>query len=221
MCAQEQLGIIEIVKIVDRRTRTELDALDLLQIDKVRLLRVGRHAAELDTREGILERIAKLAAEQRGSAGIIHLEIAGLGGIIHHLTAIQQHHELAGIDVNDRAVGDYVLTALFIVVSLVASANGHALGKDGSLTHGVGFNDLQPLICKCTAHGVHRCFDNTHSYILLYSFCILHLFTHCFRKATASDPRCAPMPRSPPSFRGTRADRCRARPGSTWSRQTA
>ena len=46
VCAQEQLGIVELVEVVDRISRSEFDSLDLLQIDIENLLLVRSLAAE-------------------------------------------------------------------------------------------------------------------------------------------------------------------------------
>ena len=53
--AQEQLGIIEAVKIVDGIAGAELDALDLLEVDIINLLLAGSASCEADTVQRILQ----------------------------------------------------------------------------------------------------------------------------------------------------------------------
>lgn len=62
---QEQFRIIEGVKVVDRIGGAELDALDLLQIDIKDLLGIGSCAAKTHTVKGFLDRIPKIAIEER------------------------------------------------------------------------------------------------------------------------------------------------------------
>ena len=56
MCAEEKLCVVEVVKIVYGCSCAELNALDLLEIDEINLLRIGGSTTVLDTREGILKR---------------------------------------------------------------------------------------------------------------------------------------------------------------------
>ena len=65
MASEEQLRIVEGVKVVDSIGRTELLSLDLLQVYEIDLLCAGRSTAVLDTLEGLLYRLAELAVEQR------------------------------------------------------------------------------------------------------------------------------------------------------------
>ena len=102
--AQEQFGIVKIVKIIYGIARAEFNALNLLQVDEICLLRGGGDTAVFDAAKGFCKRLAKLSREKRGHGRVIHLVIAGLGGKVYHLAAVNQKHELIVIYMNDRAV---------------------------------------------------------------------------------------------------------------------
>ena len=54
MRPQEQLRIIEVVKIIHRVPGAEFDSLDFLQVHIIDLLRRGRNPAKTDTVKGFL-----------------------------------------------------------------------------------------------------------------------------------------------------------------------
>ena len=159
---QEKLGIVEVVKIVDRIRRAELDALDLLEIDEVRLLCIGGRAAELEALPDILQRVTELPVEERGRTVVVNLIIAFLCGIVHDLAALDQHHELVGVDVNDRAVADDILGAV-LVGRTAALVDEDAARKDGRIAHVIRFDGVEPLVAERAAYGAHCCFDKSHS----------------------------------------------------------
>ena len=170
MCAQKQLGVVEGVKVIDRGAGAELDALDLLQVDKVHLLCTAGHAAVLDTGEGLLNGCPEGAGKEGGGGLVVHLVVTLLGGEVYHLAAVHQQHELVRVDVDDRTVGYVVLCSLFVVVSLVVLAHLHALTEDGGSTHIIGLKDLLPLVGKAASDGVERCFDDSHDRISFQIF---------------------------------------------------
>ena len=162
VCAQEKLGVVEIVEIVDRIRRAELDALDLLQVDEIRLLCIGGRAAELEALPDILQRIAELPVEERGRAVVVNLVVAFLSGVVHDLTALDQHHELVGVNMDDRAVADDVLRSL-LVGGAAALVNEDTARKDGRVAHFIRFDGVEPLVAERAADGAHCCFDKSHS----------------------------------------------------------
>ena len=162
VCAQEKLGVVEIVEIVDRIRRAELDALDLLQVDEIRLLCIGGRAAELEALPDILQRIAELPVEERGRAVVVNLVIAFLGGVVHDLAALDQHHELVGVNMDDRAVADDILRSL-LVGGAAALVDEDTARKDGRVAHFIRFDGVEPLVAERAAYGAHCCFDKSHS----------------------------------------------------------
>ena len=101
---EEQLGIIEAVKVVYGRPRAELYALYLLKVDEEYLLAGGGGAAILYAAEGLLKAIAELAAEKAWHGRIIHLKVARLRSVVHHLAAVNKDHELVVVNVYYRTV---------------------------------------------------------------------------------------------------------------------
>ena len=148
---QEQLGVIEVVVILQRAARAELDALDLLQVHEEYLLLAGGNAAVLHAGEGLLHGSAKLAVEEGGHAGIVHLVITGLRRVVHDLAAVHKQHALVIVHMDDRAVGDGVVRALGVRVALIALADLHACGEHSRVVHGIGFDDFKPRISKTAA----------------------------------------------------------------------
>ena len=64
MSSEEKLGVVEIIKIVNRLTCAELDALYLSSVYVVNILSLRSSAAELEALPGVLEGLAQLAVEK-------------------------------------------------------------------------------------------------------------------------------------------------------------
>ena len=171
MRAQEELGVVEVIEVVDRIRGAELDALDLLQVDVEDLLLLARDAAELHTAERILKRRAELPVEETGAGAVRDLVVPFLRGIVDDLAAVEQHHELVGIDVDDRTVRDDILGPLLIAETAVVLAYRHALRADGGVAHVVRLKHLKPLVGEVARYGVGDRFDKSHSSVsFLFGF---------------------------------------------------
>ena len=170
MRAQEQLGIIEIVVILQRIARAKLDALDLLQIDKEHLLLAGGHAAVFHAGERFLHGGAELPVKERRHAGLIDLVVTRFSRVIHDLAAVHKQHALVVIHVNDRAVGDGIFGSLCVRAALVALANLYARGEYGCVVHGIGLVYLEPRIGQAAADCAYNCFDDAHMLYLRVIF---------------------------------------------------
>ena len=187
--AQEEFRIIEAVEIVDGRAGAELYALYFLKIDEEYLLAGGRCSAVLYTAEGLLERIAELAAEKARHGGIVHLEVAGLRGVVHHLAAVYQHHELIIVNMDYGAVGHGVRSALGVLVAAVALAHLYAAGENGVVSHGSGLDNLKPAIRQSAAYCAGQGLDYAHNIVLLilFSVCFIIPAWHPFVKQMAGN----------------------------------
>ena len=138
---QKQLGVIELVKIVDRAGCAELDAFDLLQVDEEDLLFMGGRSRIFDAGKCIANGGAELAVEQRGRSGVLNSVIPFLGRVVDDFAAVHQNHELVWVHVDDGTIRDHVGISAAVVVSAVG-ANGNALGENGTAIHIIGFQDL-------------------------------------------------------------------------------
>ena len=189
MRAQEQLGIIEAVEIVDGGARAELNALYLLKIDEEYLLAGGRRSAVLDAAEGLLQRIAELAAEKARHGRIINLKVAGLRSIVHYLAAVNQHHELVIVNMDYGAVGHGIRCALGVLVAAVALAHLYAAGENGVVSHGSGLDNLKPAIRQTAAYCAGNGLDYAHNFVLLilFSVCFIIPAAHPFVKQMAGN----------------------------------
>lgn len=167
---QEQLGIIEAVKIVDGGARAELNALYFLKVYEKYLLAGGRRSAVLDAAEGLLQRIAELTAEKARHGRIINLKVARLRGIVHYLAAVNQHHELVIVNMDYGAVGHGIRCALGVLVAAVALANLYAAGENGIVSHGSGLDNLKPAIRQTAAYCAGQGLDYAHNFVLLILF---------------------------------------------------
>ena len=187
--AQEQLRIIEAVEIVDGGARAELNALYLLKIDEEYLLAGGRRSAVLDAAEGLLQRIAELAAEKARHGRIINLKIAGLRSIVHYLAAVNQHHELVIVNMDYGAVGHGIRCALGVLVAAVALAHLYAAGENGVVSHGSGLDNLKPAIRQTAAYCAGQGLDYAHNFVLLilFSVCFIIPAAHPFVKQMAGN----------------------------------
>ena len=65
MCTQKQLGIVKIIKIVNRIACAEFDPLNFLQIYIKHLLGSRCSAAKADTVKGFPQGVSELTVEQR------------------------------------------------------------------------------------------------------------------------------------------------------------
>ena len=143
--AQEQLGVIEIVKVLHRVRSAELNALNLLQIDVKGLLRPGRCAAELETIPSLFQRISQAPGKQRRRRTGIKRVRARLGGKVHNLARISNQQGLTVINQQLRAVRNDVLGAA-LVRPAPALAHLCALGKDDAFPHVLSGDGVHPLI---------------------------------------------------------------------------
>ena len=82
MRAQEKLGVVEIVKIVDGRAGAETNALDLLQVDEEDLLLLRRNTAVFDTGEALLDGTAEVAVKERGRRLVVYFIISLFRGVV-------------------------------------------------------------------------------------------------------------------------------------------
>ena len=146
MGPQKQLRVVKIVKIVHRVAGAELDALDLLKVHIKHLLNAGRDAPVAHAVEGLGQRIPELPVKQGGQGRVVHRVVALLRGVVHHLTAVHQHHKLVGIHVDHGAVGHGVAASLYIGAAPLSHL--HAPHKHGLSAHVIGLHDLQPLVAK-------------------------------------------------------------------------
>ena len=88
MGPKKQLRIVKVVKIIDGIPGSELNPLDLLEVQVKYLLLGRRLAAKTDAVSGFLQGILKLAVKKRGQRRIVHLVISRLRRIIHHLAPV-------------------------------------------------------------------------------------------------------------------------------------
>ena len=141
--AHEQLGLIEVVKILNGILCTELDVLDFREVEEENPLGGRGNAAVLDTAEALLDGVAELSVEQGRQGAVVDLIITGVSGIVHDLAAVDKNHKLFVIYVNDRTVGNEVFAALFVLASasLVDCLTGN---EDVVIAHGRGLDDFQP-----------------------------------------------------------------------------
>ena len=131
MSTQEQLRVIKLIKIVNGIRSSELDSLDLLQIDKVDLLGGRRLTTVTDTVKGLFKRLPKLSVKQGWQGGILDGIISLFRGVIDNLASIYQNHELVGVHVDDGTVGNRIIRSLRIG----PSADFHAAGEDCLISH--------------------------------------------------------------------------------------
>ena len=131
MGTQKQFCIVKLVKIVNRIRGSELDSLDLLQIDEIDLLRCRSFAAETHTVKGLFKRLPELSVKQGWQGGILDGIISLFRGVIDNLASIYQNHELVGVHVDDGTVGNRIIRSLRIG----PSADFHAAGEDCLISH--------------------------------------------------------------------------------------
>ncbi len=163
VCPKEELGIIEVVKIVDRVHRAEGNVLDLLQIDEIDLLLIRGRSAEPQPIKGILQGISESAAEHRRSRRIVYLVIAGFCRIVHDFSAVYQKHEFVLSHMDHRSVGDHVFCPFAVCIAPIIFTNGNTFTKNGVIAHIVGFNNFQPLIGKTSAYSSSKCSNDSHN----------------------------------------------------------
>ena len=142
MRAQKQLCIVERVKIVDRRARTEPDALDLLQIQKQHILRLGRYAAVFDAGEGLFQRVSELSVEHGRRTAVVYFIITGFGGVVHHFAAVNQQHALILAHMDDGAVADIIRAAAPVGAAAIIFPHCLPAYHDGLIGHTVRFQNL-------------------------------------------------------------------------------
>ena len=106
--AQIQLGIIEIIEVVDWIWCTEGNILDLLKINKIYLLGAGWNSAKTQAVKGLLNRFRKSSIKHRRSIFVIYFIVARFRGIINNFAAIGQDHELIDSHFNQGTVTDKI-----------------------------------------------------------------------------------------------------------------
>ena len=157
-----------------------LVANQFLQVEEVHPLILGGVSAE---GEAALEgfpaafQTFQTALKNGGFAGGIPGVFAGLGGELHNLALLHDHHALPLVDGDDGAVGNDVVRALG-----VAAAGGgtlFALGDQNVGRHAVTVEILFPLIGKDVAHRSQCCFDQTHN---AFSLCKKFFDIKTFRR---------------------------------------
>ena len=164
---QEQLCIIEIIKIVHCITGAELNPLDLLEIDIKHLLIHWGRSAEFQSGKGLLKSLVKFSVEHGRQRRILYGIVSRFCRIVDHLSPIRQDHELIVVNMDHRSV------RYSIRCTLAASAFFciNALDKDAAFAHFSGFDSLQKLVIYCRSYGSCHCidggFDNTHLLFLL------------------------------------------------------
>ena len=162
MRTQEQLCIIEVVEVVDGVARAELDSLDLLQVHIEDALRDRRDAAVLEPAERLFERISELAVEHGRQGRVFDGVVALFRSIVHNFAAVDQQHELVGVDVDHGTVRHRVLRTLAVGAALIVSADGYARGEYGGVAHPVRLDHFKPLVGKPAADSAGNGFDNSH-----------------------------------------------------------
>ena len=166
---QEQLSVIEVVKVLHRVRSTELNALNLLQIDVKSLLRPGRSATELKTIPSLFQRIAQAPGKQRRRRTGIKRVRARLGGKVHNLARISNQQGLTIINQQLRSVSDDVLGAA-LVRPAPALAHLDALGKDDTFPHVLCGDGVHPLVRKCSADSACCRLNQAHVFLLMSVF---------------------------------------------------
>ena len=170
----KQLCVVEIVKVLQCIPGAELDALDLLQVDKVHLLGSGGLPAEFDPAEGFLDGVLQLPVEHGGGGRQVYFIVARLGRVVNDLAAVHQQHHLVDSHMDHGAVGNNIFRPLLVAAALIAHL--HPSGADCGCCHIVRLYDLQPGIRQAAGYGTCDCFQNAH--ILTSDFIVLGSTLH-------------------------------------------
>ena len=166
------------------RRRAVLVADELLRVEVVDALILGRFAAEgetlADVAENVADAVAELAREDARLGGGIIEELARLGADLHDLALLDDEHTLAVRHGDHRAVGDDVLVAL--VVARTARDLLVALGRQNVCGHRFTVEVFLPLVGHHAACGPRDRFDESHTIKLpsvsFSRFCLYLLAMH-------------------------------------------
>ena len=158
----EQFCIIKVIEILQSISRTEFNAADFLQVDKVNLLRASRLAAKFKTLKGFPDRCLQFPVKHGRCGGKVYLIASLFCAVIHNAAAVHQNHHLIRANFNPGTVGNDVRCSL-PVASPLSPCNLYALGQNRSRAHVSCCNILQPGISQRTADCPCCCTNNTHS----------------------------------------------------------
>ena len=151
------------------RGGTVLVAHQLLGIEIVDALILGRLAAEGEALADILEYRADVLAQAAGEQGGLGREVIGIlarfGAHVYHLPLLYDHHALAIGHGDDRAVGDDIVAA--VLVGGAAGDSLLSLYRQHLCRNRIAIEKFLPLICHDAACCAHCCFHQSHSVILL------------------------------------------------------
>ena len=131
---------------------TVLIADDILGVEIIDpLIRPGV-SAEADTLlerlKAVLDALPEAALENGRLCRGIPLECAGHGTDLNDLALLDDHHALAFVDNNDRAIRNHIVAAMILAASALALL---ALLDKNVIRHGRTIEVLLPLICQYAA----------------------------------------------------------------------